>query len=375
MKNLFKTSGIIVALAIFVALTLSLAIVSTVSAGKRAEVVGWSNGFPSGPHFNLNIHGKKLNYTCGPEPGGGSVFVPEYDSEIPGYKGSEIQIIQNKKSSITELTVHDKCAEAFDDDPIQVQLPKGHYQVYARILGKPLKYGEPRDVSFSPKLIDACNDTTVYDLDGDNDVDVDDLNWVDVNGDGNYDLSGDISDEHDLNGDGIVDDGDVEIWISTFGDLIECTDSSLIGLGIVTGNGAFTNDNEMLSRTTGKSKAVKVTDMFMYSGLIFDTSLDMNRDGDLTLDDLILTDMDGDGDVDLDDDHDLSNDDNINDDDFELWIIELVAAELVTDAREVPMWIYDIADLVVYGWDYKNNGSKLVQIRFYPDDQTEYTVE
>jgi hypothetical protein len=360
MKNLFKASGIIVALAILVALTLSLAEVSTVSAGKRAEVVEWSNGFPSGPHFNLNIHGKKPEYTCNPEPGGGSVFVPEYESEILNYDGSEIQIIQNKKSSITELMVIDKCAEAFDDDPIQVQLPKGHYQVYARILGKPGKDGEPRDVSFSPKLIDACNDTTVYDLDGDGDVDVDDLNLVDVNGDGVYDVSGDIDDEHDLNGDGIVDYGDVEMWTSTFGDLIECTDSSLIGLGIVTGNGAFTKDNEMLSRTTGKSKAVTVTDMFMYSGLIFDTSLDINGDGDLTLADL-TTDMDEDGDID--------------DDDFALGIIELVEAELVIDAREVPMWIYDIADLVIYGWDYKNNGSKLVQIRFYPNDQTEYTVE
>ena len=86
----------------------------------------------------------------------------------------------------------------------------------------------------------------------------------------------------------------------------------------------------------------------------------MNGDGNLTMADL-TTDMDGDADID--------------DADFELWIIELVAAGLVIDAREAPMWIYDIADLVVYGWDYKNNGSKLVQIRFYPNDQTEYTVE
>ena len=39
------------------------------------------------------------------------------------------------------------------------------------------------------------------------------------------------------------------------------------------------------------------------------------------------------------------------------------------------MWIFDIADLVVYGWDYYNSGAKLIQIRFYPDDQTEYIVE
>jgi hypothetical protein len=341
-------------------LTFSLAIVRTVSAGKPAENVEWSNGFPSGPHFNLNIHGKKPDYICDTEPGGGSVFVPEYDSLIPDYEYSEIQIIQNKKSSITELTVHDKCAEAFDGDPIQVQLPKGHYQVYARILGKSAKDGEPRDVSFSPKLIDACNDTTVYDLDLDGDVDLDDLNLVDVNGDGLLDTSGDINDEHDLNGDGIVDDGDVEMWTSTFGELIECSDSSLIGLGIVTGNGAFDQNNQILSRSTGKSKAVPITDMFMYSGLIFDTSLDSNDDGDLTLADLTV-DKNGDGVIDLVD--------------FELWIDELELDGLVIDARTESMWIFDIADLVVYGWDYNNNGSKLVQIRFYPEDQTEYIVE
>jgi len=35
-------------------------------AKKRQEVIDWSNGFPSGEHANLNIHGKKLDpfYNC-----------------------------------------------------------------------------------------------------------------------------------------------------------------------------------------------------------------------------------------------------------------------------------------------------------------------
>lgn len=347
MKNLFVTSRVMAVLAIAVALTFTLAAVSTVSAGKPAEVVEWSNGFPSGPHFNLNIHGKKPDYTCDSEPGGGSVFVPEY-----GY--SEIQIIQNKKSSISELTVHDKCA--FDDDVVKVQLPKGHYQVYARILAKPKKNGEFREVSFSPKLIEACNDITNYDPTGDGIVNVDDLLLVDINGDGLIDAL----DNHDLNNDGVVDQLDVDIWTSTFGDMIECADSALIGLGIVTGNGAFTQDSQSLERTKGKSKAVNITEMLMYSGIVFDTSLDLNGDGDLTLDDL-TDDQDGDGDIDLVD--------------FEMWIDTLENANLVVDARTEPIWIFDIADLVVYGWNYQNNGSKLVQIRFYPDEQTVYVVE
>ena len=349
MKKLLRTCKVKVAFAIAVTLTFSMLAVQTVSAGKPSKVVGWSNGFPSGHHFNLNIHGKNDDYICTTESGGGSVFVPEYGD-------SEIQIIQNKKSSISELTVHDKCAEAFDGDPVQVQLPTGHYQVYARILAKPAKPNEPRQVSFSPKLVDACNDTTVYDLNGDGAVDVSDLTLIDSDGDGDVDEF----DNPDLNGDGVVDQLDTDMWTSSFGELIECTDSTLIGLGIVTGNGAFTKDNQPLSRTTGKSKAVSVTEMFMYSGLVFDTSLDLNGDGDLTLDDL-TSDLDGDSDI-----------DGV---DFELWITELVASGLVIDSRTDPMYIFDIADLVVYGWDYKNNGSKLVQIRFYSDDQTEYIVD
>jgi len=352
------------ALAIVVAITFSVVAAGTASAAKPVKVVEWSNGFPSGPHYNLNIHGKKANYTCDSEPGGGSIFVPEYGS-------SEIQFIQNKKSSISELTVHDKCAEAFDGDAAQIQLPKGKYQIYARILAKPRKTDEPREVSFFPKLIEACDDTTVYDLDGDGDVDVNDLPLVDIDGDGVVDAL----DDHDLNGDGVVDQLDVDIWTSTFGDLIECTDSTLIGLGMVNGTDAFTQDGQSLERTRGKSKAVNVTEMFMYSGIVFDTSLDQDLDGDIDLDDLLLTDMNGDGVVDALDDHDLNNDGIVDAIDFELWIDTLVAAGLVLDYRRDPIWVFDLADLVVYGWDYENNGSKLVQVRFYPTDQTEFVTE
>jgi len=356
MKKLFKTNKVAVSYCIALAMAFTMAAVMPVSAQKPAQVVQWSNGFPSGPHFNLNIHGKSVDYICGSELGGGSVFVPEYGD-------SQIQIIQNKKSSISELTVHDQCAEAFDGDPVQVQLPTGRYQVYARILAKPSKPGEPRGVSFYPKLIEACNDTTVYDVDGDGNVDVDDLLLVDTNKDGVVDLL----DDHDLNDDGVVDQLDVDIWTSLFGDLIECTDSTLIGLGIVTGTDAFTQDGQPLERTAGKSKAVNVTEMFMYSGIVFDTSLDWDVDGDLDLVDFINI-------VGVEN-ADLNSDTFVNEADFELWIDTLEVAGLVLDYRSNPIWVFDLADLVVYGWDYKNSGSKLVQVRFYPDDQTEYIVE
>ena len=218
----------------------SVMVMGNVVAGKPVDVVMWSNGFPSGPHFNLNIHGKKDGYNCDPASGGGSVFVPEYGD-------SEIDFVQNKRSSVTELTVHDKCA-TFDGDPALVQLPAGEYQVYARILAKPQKAGEPREVVFYPKLVEACNDTvSVLDTNGNGEIDLGDL-----------DTDGDGLPDQDLDGNGVVDDADLALYLD-----MSCT--------------------------------------FMDSA-----------------------------------------------------------------------WVFDIADLVVYGWDYENNGSKLVQTRFYPVDTTTF---
>ena len=258
-------------------------------ADKPVDVVMWSNGFPSGPHFNLNIHGKKDDYNCDPTSGGGSVFVPEYGD-------SEIDFVQNKRSSVNELTVHDKCA-GFDDDPALVQLPAGEYQVYARILAKPLKDGEPRDVVFYPKLVEACNDT-------------------------------------------------LSALYYEFPDAVDCSDSFLLGTGVVTSGGVFDMDSQELIRAKGKSKAVDVTALFQWSGYTCDQIYDVNGNGEIDLDDL-SADLDGDGDIDGDD--------------LQFYLD-------MSCTFQDSVWIFDIADLVVYGWDYKNNGAKLVQTRFYPVD-------
>lgn len=271
----------------------TVAMASQVLADKPHDVVLWSNGFPSGPHFNLNIHGKKDDYNCDSSAGGGSVFVPEYGD-------SEIDFVQNKKSSLTELTVHDKCAY-FDGDPALVQLPKGEYQVYARILGKPQKEGEPREVVFYPKLVEACDDT--------------------------------------------LTDGD------DFSDSVDCTDSFLLGTGVVTSGGVFDLDSQELIRSKGRSKAVDVTSLFQWSGYACDQVYDVNGNGEIDLGDLEGVDLNGDGVVDGAD--------------LELYLT--TSCTLFDSA-----WVFDIADLVVYGWDYKNNGSKLVQTRFYPVDTTTF---
>lgn len=302
-------------------------------ADKPVDVVMWSNGFPSGPHFNLNIHGKKDGYICDPTSGGGSVFVPEYGD-------SQINFVQNKKSSITDLTVHDNCG-TFDGDPALVQLPKGEYQVYARILAKPRKDDEQREVIFYPKLVETCNDTlSALDTNGDGVIDLSDLSTMDLDGDGVLD--------GDINGDGVIDEVDLALYYD-FPDAVDCTDSFLLGTGVVTSDGVFDMDSQKLIRNKGRSKAVDVSDLFKWSGYACDQSVDTNGNGEIDLGDAV--DINGDGVVDED---------------------ELAAYLDTYCTHHDNTWVFDIADLVVYGWDYRNNGSKLVQTRFYPMDTTTF---
>jgi len=72
-------------------------------AGEGNQLIPRPNGFPAGPHYNLNIHGKKVGFACNDTPGGGSVFVDEYGP-------AKIQYVSNKKGSLTELMVLDPCA-------------------------------------------------------------------------------------------------------------------------------------------------------------------------------------------------------------------------------------------------------------------------
>lgn len=274
-------------------LVVGIAFAGVASAAKPVHVISWSNGFPSGEHFNLNIHGKKDGYQCDPSGGGGSVFVPEYGT-------SEIQYVQNKKSSVENLTVLDACG-GFDGDAASVQLPAEEYQVYARILGKPAKDGEPREVLFYPHLVEACNDSGT----------------------------------------------------ENFTEATTCDESFLLGTGIVTKDGAFDTDGQKLeseSPRKGKNTATDISGMFQWSGWACNQTADTDGDGQITLGDVP-------GDL---------NGDNVTDEaDLEIFL----ASECV---RLESAWVFDIADLVVYGWDYHNNGAKLLQVRFYPTDTTTF---
>jgi len=442
---------------IFVAvsmLTAGMSAANLADAAKPKAVIDWSNGFPSGEHSTMNIHGKKTGYNCdnsleGEVLYGSSVFVPMFGT-------SEINIVSNKRSSITEGKAIDPCAAPFGTgnniDPVLYQLPTGEHQVYWRILGIPNNgngqggndgSSEAR-ITF-PTLIDQCNflpvafeDGTIVqsfdpdaqailtlvsfgalekhtdggnmtfentesiylDLNDDNFVDANDvllygpgeINGTPLIGFGVQEMHEDIGATvntfdtgetiyFDADNSGTVTEGDTRIANAASqglsedqgGDAISCEDQTLVGLGLVNNKGAFKKTEEGLERFgdestkgKGKSKAVEITDLFIWSGVVCDASLDTNADGQISLDDFPgLT----------EDDIETAatnagvfiDDETIDDAEFQAYLATLDECTEFTDE-----WVFNVADIVLYGFDYENNGSSLTQIRFYPTATTEF---
>jgi len=417
-----------------------------VFAKKPQQVIEWSNGFPSGEHSTMNIHGKKIGYNCdnsleGKELYGSSVFVPMYGD-------SEINIVSNKRSSITEGKAIDPCAAPFGqpgnkNDPALYQLPTGEHQVYWRILGTPNNgngnngndgSSEAR-ITF-PTLIDQCNflpvafddGTIVQSFDPDAQaaltlvafgalekhtddgnmtfentesiyLDLNDDNFVDANDvllyglgeiEGTPLIGFDASEKHEDNtgttanvfeaGEtiyldqgtlGTVEAGDTRIANAASqglpedqgGDAISCEDDTPVGLGLVNNKGAFKKTEAGLERFgddestkgKGKSKAVEITDLFIWSGVVCDASLDIS--GPLGVPDGQLTQI-----------HDFPALIELDDAEFQAYLATLDECTEFTDE-----WVFNVADIVLYGFTYENNGSSLTQIRFYPTATTEFT--
>ncbi len=313
------------------------------NAGKDGimDVIEKSNGFPSGPHFNLNIHGKKDSFVGDLESTGGhSVFTLEYSSldneskPIPEH----IQYVSNKKSDATELTVLDKYTEAFDKDPALVQLPRepeGYY-VFARILAKPNNSSNDGDASsiilYPNVVVEACNDP-------DND---------------------------------------------DFGGYIECPDpdNPLLALGLIVGPNLYIVDPETetyvrfdpeVTKGKGKSKATDITRLFTYAGWVVDATLDTAEPyGEITIDDIPLGDYDDDPLT--PDNRNYNNDGDVDEADVEAWLTDMEASDPQMAWYIEGEWIFNIADLVITEQGLVNDGTKLVQIRFYPVATTEFIL-
>lgn len=300
---------------------------SIAMAAKPQPVIEKSNGFPSGMHFNLNLHGKDPStFTGDSTPGGHSVFI--------GLSGnSTIEYFSNKKNrSHTELTVLDPLAEPFDGDAAQVYLPyniydesdnttkpAGGYYVFGRILGKPNNgsSGNASSILLYPNFVVAAANAT---------------------------------------------DNSTDEWPFGFD-----PDADLLGLGLITSQGnLYTSTPQGFERfdpptddpnesgkgqKRGKSKAVEITELFKWSGYVScNVTLDTegNNNGYLDEGDMpagwIGT--------------------------FEEWLDYLVS--IGEAVYYEGAWIFDIADMVISGQTVINDGTKLLQIRFYPVETTEF---
>ncbi|TFH34959.1 MAG: hypothetical protein E4G93_04480 [Dehalococcoidia bacterium] len=325
-KGLLGFSLILVSMLLLIGTSPVMAAKPDGSDGTR-DVIAMSNGFPSGEHYNLNIHGKKADYVGDSTPGGSSVFILEYGQ-------STIQYVTNRKASLAELYVLDPLAEAFDGDPAKVQLPyeAAGYYVFGRILGKPNNGNvEPASsiILYPNRVVGAWNDTDPADPD-----------------------------------------------FPTY------TDGSLLPLGLIVGPNLYTAEPEGYVRFDpsstpgkGKSKATDITELFTYTGWVIDSVLDTSGpegepDGIIDTYDIPLGDYDVDATTDPSQDY--NNDGVLNGADVEAWLTDMAALATPTAWYYAEEWILNIADLVITEQGLENDGTKLLQIRFYPVDTTEF---
>lgn len=312
-------------------------IITPALATKPGETVN-PNGFPSGPHYNLNIHGKKADFTC-PEqeyymeitecPGGvcgdysmgqlvescpdgfvcmetstpiygNSIFVPENGEDIKIYMQSGKVGGKGKKAEAlpqNELWAIDPCA--FDEDGATIQLPPGEYDVYARALAKPT---DNPDMTVTPQLVAA-------------------------------------EDEYG---------------------------NDLVYLGLVTDIG-FETPTETFTRKKGKSKAIPITGLFNWTGTVCYMVMPEGYSGTATNHCCYDYELDGiydyccyDENNDLIYQEDECTGDTTGFEEGQCTIIATYCNEYRDE------WVFNIADFVNYLWNANNNGLKLLQVRFYP---------
>ena len=328
------------------AIVAALAVLGAVGAQAAKPVdpggVPFGNGFPSGPHFNLNLSAKPDHFTCptpsyddlGNQEFGKVIFFPREQNEDPitvlmesGTKGPK------GAPETSTLEVIDWCTESFPDygqlngDSAVLRLPynANGYAVYGTLGGKPLKDGEPT-VSISP-----------------------DLYYVE-------DEAGN--------------------------DLI------LLGLVDSSGTATFGSDGTVLYRTDpggpkgkGSRKATNLTNLFEYSGDICYVQTDPSAycyddlgNYTCTTQDLCCVDEDSNGAYEACDL--LSNVGELVDDGMGGTTLSCPSDPTVDPYLPIGVsaacqayeneFVFSIADFVGYLWDIDTTGAYLVRIRFYP---------
>lgn len=376
-------------------------------AAKPPSVIMKSNGFPSGMHFNLNIHGKNpATFTCDSTPGGNSVFIPLYtgaadDPENP----TNLPVIKYKsdrKSSDYELYVTDPCAMTEADNTAEVVLPykvwpdeeaspinADGYFVYARILGKP-DNGKPKNgtpspsgITLWPNYIDWASNEAQLGLITNKDVwtidpeDPEQLLRFDPTPTGKgkgKSMAKDISPLFTWTGwvcyGGSADvDGDYDVDLDDMPDNLQYVPD-------VDQDGDVDLDDWMYCHVDSNGDHV-----INASDIPGDTSFipDFDGDSDIDLYDWQAFHPDSDGDGDIDDDDwtpfagDLTDQDGDTNIDIYDWL--LYHQSLGNCFYYAHTWIFNIADLVISGQPIENDGTRLCQIRFYPVATTKFTQE
>jgi len=357
---------------------------NSVIAGKG----GNGNGFPPGTHFNLNVIAKwSDNFTCpNPEPVyelsngdecikgetgckqvfGNVIFIPR-----EGSSGQEIDVVAGGKGKNSNnfhedrLQVTDWCTEAFPESEQGTSasffLPDNRdagYKVYARMVGKPSKNGDAVSMTLIPDIDSVYDDCVVL-----------------------------IEDP--LNPGNLIPDPELKTE--------EC---ELLYLGSLDSDGVTVSRTvDDGSATKGKrvKKAMEVTDLFQFTGhvclrpeddfyQILGLSTDEFCNGDCIPVDLCCT-----KDVISDDDYlyescgYMNPKNNITNNPLFYRGEEIIEnGEVVyidgepayqckypyiqddTMCREyIEEWTFNIADVVNYFLEVKNNGGYVLQLRFY----------
>jgi len=349
---------------------------------KGADGPYIGNGFPSGPHFNLNIHGKNDSFTCpsakylftiidvvdpilddgilpddeleaetcpvgytcdqGEQVFGNVINVPRDASDVKIYVESGRKGPKSKQSTAV-LEVTDWCASVGNDNnPASFRLPEDQdgYAVYARVTGKPVE-GQYFEV-FGRELAVVEVECSAEDLDND----------PNCEGDGTYDLL-----------------------------LLGLVDETGAWVNYGNGDGNFDRIDTTDGRGgKGVKNATDITGMFEFSGQVCyfyddDPACTDTVDGCSAESYCCPTDADGyylgacllkDDGLFLEDGvWDCSNNDGYDGSGAEalgtIWLEETFYCHTYADA-----WIFNIADFVDVLFDVRNNNTYNIQLRFYP---------
>ena len=247
------------------------------------------NGFPSGDHYNLNIIGKNPNFTC-PEPELDEFGNLAYGNVIfVPENGSDIRIfMQSGRKGKTKTGELITGLQVIDPCTAPFDGDEAIVQLPANEHGYDVyarALAKPTDnpyMTVSPELV-AVEDEV----------------------------------------------GDTLVW-----------------LGAVSLDGVFTQTTETFTRNKGRSTAIEITNLFMWSGMVcWDAGCDsctataFCRDGEGNYTPKIEGETCPEGSTEV---------------------------TLYCRTYAIPTWVFNIGDFVTYLWNTDNNGLKLLQVRFYP---------